>query len=595
MPRGIRDSWRGVIVAAAAAFALLPAAAAADTVKVTVMDDSSANDGECSVREAVEATNSDAPVFGADDCDHSGSHAPDTIKLKAGTADISGAANENANATGDLDVEAGNGLTIVGKGTGSTFLDGDVDRVIDQLGGPLTLRSLTVQDGDAGAGQGGDVLDEADDTLALEGVRIRDGEADLGGGIRVVPGGSLDMIDSVVTNNVADGSQGGAGIHAGAPVLIMNSTISNNHTTGSFGPGGMRIEGGPSRIVSSTINGNTTAQGGGGAIEVTSGATPRNLTISKTSIYDNHADGYRGGGIYYHGEGKLKITRSQITENSAKSGGGGLEGVATADALKISKSIISLNTLSSSSNEIIGGAAITSDGPATITQTIMAGNDTATPGNVAISDGGAIRNGGQMRITRSTLSASDAAHGFGGAILQDSPGATLVVSNSTFAANTASLSGGAIFNNFQAVAKIYNSTFAENQAGSQGDAIYTAGTGSLQVRGSIFANGTDACFGTNLVSKGFNVDSGTSCAVGGPHDLPGTDPAIKPLAPHGGVLVGPPGQTSALPVMALKRPSPARNLIPKRKCKDDKGRLKTDEIGTKRPRGKKCDAGAFEA
>jgi hypothetical protein len=595
LKRGFRNSWRGVVVAAVAAFALLPATAAADTVKVTVMDDSSANDGECSVREAVQATNDDLPVHGSDDCDHSGSHAPDTIRLKTGTAPISGTANENANATGDLDVEAGNGLTIVGKGSGSTLLDGDVDRVIDQLSGPVTLRNLTVQDGDAGVGQGGNVLDEADDTLTLEGARIRDGEADLGGGVRVQPGGALNMTESVVTNNVADGDQGGGGIHAGAPVVITNSTISNNDATGSFGPGGMRIEGGPSTIVNSTIHGNTTANGRGGAIDVTSGMSPRNLTISKSSIFDNHADGYRGGGIFYNGEGKLKISRSSVTENSAKSGGGGVEASDTADALKVSKSIISLNTLTSTSAEIIGGAAISTDGPSTITQTILAANDTFAPGNMAITYGGAIRNGGQMRITRSTLSASDAAHGFGGAIYQDGVGTTLTVSNSTLDLNSASSSGGAIFNELGAVAKVYNSTFAENQAGSQGDALYSAGTGSLQVRGSIFTDGTDACSSTNLQSKGYNVDSATTCAGGGAHDLPSTDPAIKALAPHGGILVGPPGQRAELPVMALKRSSPAKNLIPKRKCKDDKGRLKTDEIGTKRPHRKKCDAGAFEA
>jgi predicted outer membrane repeat protein len=568
----------------------------ADTLVVTVMDGSNSDDGECSVREAVLATNSNLPVNGANDCDHSGSTGKDRVELPTGTAPISGAAGDNLNGSGDLDVEAGNGLTIVGEGASQSKLDGDVDRVIDQISGPLTLRKLTVQDGDAGANSGGDVLDRADALLTLERVTIRDGEADLGGGVRVEPGGELVMDHSVVTNNTADGSQGGGGIHAGTPVTIIDSTVSNNSATGSFGPGGMRIEGGPSTISGSTFSGNSTAQGAGGAIEVTSlSMTERDLTITDSVITANHADGYRGGGIEYEGQGTLKITRSLFTLNTAKSGGGAIETQNDPDTLKLSRSVVSNNTLSSTSNEIIGGAGISADGTSRISLSMIAGNVADSPNAMAFSFGGAIRNGGDMRISRSTLEQNQSARGNGGGISQDGAGSALTLSNTTFRLNTASTTGGAIHSNLGADAGVFNSTFAENFASGDGDAIYAEGAGVFDVKGSIFAEGPTACSSSILVSKGYNVDADETCAVGGPHDATMVDPKLGQFDVYGGPIAGADGIATQLILFAVKKSSPAVNRIPKRKCKDDMGRLKTDERGAKRPGGKRCDAGAFEA
>src|SRR5262245_52431655 len=78
---------------------LLPTAASADTVVVTVMNDSHTDDGQCSVREAVSATNSDQSV-NTGDCVHSGSTGMDTIQLPNGTAAISGAAGDDVNNSG---------------------------------------------------------------------------------------------------------------------------------------------------------------------------------------------------------------------------------------------------------------------------------------------------------------------------------------------------------------------------------------------------------------------------------------------------------------------------------------------------------------
>ena len=43
--------------------------------------------------------------------------------------------------------------------------------------------------------------------------------------------------------------------------------------------------------------------------------------------------------------------------------------------------------------------------------------------------------------------------------------------------------------------------------------------------------------------------------------------------------------------MGIEKTSPARNLIPKRRCKVAEGE---DQRAFERPEGRKCDAGAFE-
>ncbi len=65
-----------------------------------------------------------------------------TIKLPAGTFKLTiPGANEDASATGDLDIK-GN-LTINGKGSNSTIVDGNsLDRVFEVLSGKVTISNL---------------------------------------------------------------------------------------------------------------------------------------------------------------------------------------------------------------------------------------------------------------------------------------------------------------------------------------------------------------------------------------------------------------------------------------------------------------------
>ena len=159
---------RGLFLAVAIATVATTGASAATINVTTTADD--AVIGNCSLREAVASANTDSAV----DACLPGS-GPDTINVPAGTYTLTGAANDNANASGDLDIqntpvvpsdEEGD-LTILGAGDGAggTIIDAnDVDRAID------------VQDA------AGDAID-----FAIDDVKIVDGSVtgvnDDGGGI----------------------------------------------------------------------------------------------------------------------------------------------------------------------------------------------------------------------------------------------------------------------------------------------------------------------------------------------------------------------------------------------------------------------------
>src|SRR4051794_12179973 len=97
--------------------------------------------GTCSLRDAIATANGDALV---DTCEVGSGD--DVIQLAAGAYGVSnGAPGDDNNITGDLDVLAGHGaLTIAGAGAGSTTISAAGDRVLDVIGGTVTLSGVTL-------------------------------------------------------------------------------------------------------------------------------------------------------------------------------------------------------------------------------------------------------------------------------------------------------------------------------------------------------------------------------------------------------------------------------------------------------------------
>ncbi len=165
-----------------ALFAAGPGGAQAANIAVTTTVDQLDGDADCSLREAIQAANTDAAVSG---CAAGGG--ADTITVPAGFYALTRVgASENGNATGDLDVASD--VTITGAGA---VIDGnDIDRVLHVHAGAVLVEGLVIQNGrapagatgpscinqtscflDAGDGQeGGGILTQGGSNLTLRGV-----------------------------------------------------------------------------------------------------------------------------------------------------------------------------------------------------------------------------------------------------------------------------------------------------------------------------------------------------------------------------------------------------------------------------------------
>ena len=240
-----------------------PAHAATITVN-TNADEFDTGSG-CSLREAIQAANTNAAFGGCT----AGSGA-DTIDLPAGTYTLTIAgAGENANATGDLDITEN--LTINGSGATTTIVQAcdssggpctGIDRVI-HVSGTSVISGLTIQNGSPPPSPptsafGGGIFNQGS-TLTLTNCTVSGNAVSnaFGGGIAQI-GGAVNLTNCTVSNN--SGSAHGGGISNGSGSLILtNSTVSGNSI---FNPSGEQTAGGilssgTVTLTNSTVSGNS--------------------------------------------------------------------------------------------------------------------------------------------------------------------------------------------------------------------------------------------------------------------------------------------------------------------------------------------------
>jgi hypothetical protein len=296
-----------------------------------------------------------------------------------------------------------------------------------------------------------------------------------GGGIRAQSVASVTLTGMVVTGNEATADGGGIAMENQSnstwALTISNSTISNNHTGDSGG--GIESDGMGSIVINggTVISGNTALNNGGGIFLDVIGSDPggANLTMQGTLVSDNKAIGSvaRGGGIANIGNGTVSITDSTVQNNYSGLFSGGF-GDANC-----------LGTLSISSSAFLD--------------------------NTAVNIGGAIETCSMASITFSQI-VGNSAGGIGGAIIAF--GTTLTVQNSTIANNTAGQNGGGIelqtTGTGSSASSITNSTITNNSVDNNGGGDTGGG---LDAPGNFFGslNLTSVTISGNFSSNGGGI------------------------------------------------------------------------------------------
>jgi predicted outer membrane repeat protein len=278
----------------------------------------------------------------------------------------------------------------------------------------------------------------------------------------------------------------------------------------------------------------------------------------------------------------LTIAWQDLTIRNGKALSSGPTGYGNAGAIFIDTATTALVTrcvIQSNQAESSGGA-IENWGSLSVT-------DSTFTANTAPGEGGAIRNTGTLSITGSTFSGNSS--GAGGAVWHSSAATPATISNSTFANNSATVTGGAISADDPTsggLVTLTHVTVAANTAPT-GGGIYTANAAGFRLDRSIVATnsaGTGAdCAngGTGFTSLDYNMfGSLTGCTVGGTttHNVVTATPRLAALANNGG----------STQTVALQDLSPAIDIAPT--CATP-----FDQRGVARPIGAACDAGAFEA
>lgn len=261
--------------------------ARAALIMVSTESDQFGTGSDCSLREAVQAANTDA-AFGGCIAGSGG----DVIGLPTHRLyyRLTGAGDEDANATGDLDIHSS--IIVLGMAEPDGELSPEMiqiectDRCFDvHAGGFLAITDLSMFGGDvtgASAPDGGLLRRTSSGVLRLVRVNLHHGAARYGGALYESGSGDTQLTNVSIHDNVASAAGGGLAHFGTSETLISNVTISGNRSTGSGG--GLYVVG-PTRLKNVTIARNTAGSFGGGMSY--GGPDTTTINIANSVVADN--------------------------------------------------------------------------------------------------------------------------------------------------------------------------------------------------------------------------------------------------------------------------------------------------------------------
>ena len=418
------------------------------------------------------------------------------------------------------------------------------------------------------------------------------------GGAGVANAGTLTLRDVRVTNNLVQAGSGGnavatggAGGHGGN--CIVGQCLdggAGGSATAVGGAGGDALGGGirntgTLRLERTVVTGNTVSAGSGGTSEARGGAGGSGGSFRRGGAGgEAYADGgpggaARGGGVY--NEATLTVRESTVSANNSTAGSGGRSesragnsgdavqgtggaggrsvanapgaggagtgaGIHNVGALTLDASTVAGNTASAGSGgdgEARGG----NGGAGGFGMSGTAGGNAfaARAGAGGAAFGAGVANEGTARVVNATLSGNTATTGQAGSSATATPGSPGAASSGGSAGGSAgtatsegvgaggAATGGGLANGSAPTLTIRSATVAGNGAATGAN---LSSDGPATIVNTILAEsrgGGANCAGS-IASRGFNIDDGTSCGLGGLGDQSGVDPLLEPLADNGG-------------------------------------------------------------
>lgn len=421
-------------------------------ITVNTTADELNTDGDCSLREAIQAANTNTAV--------------DACAAGSGTDVISFSLTTPAVITlslGKLDISA-EPLSIVGLGANLLAIDGNNSQQVFNITSdiPVSISDLTVRNGNT-VYDGGGLFSIGDVTLS-DAVFSDNTSGDDGGAINVL--GTLVMTNVDVLNNNAAGFGGGINTMF-SPVTIIGGRIENN-TSGSWA-GGLYVNG--ELTISGTQFISNSAQTYSGAIFAWD-----NIAVTNATFERNTATTSDVGGIFVFKNATFTDTR--FISNTAKERTGALF---VRENARISGGEFS-------GNVALGGTAgaLNVDGALYI-------DGTQFSANRATSDGGALWYALNTIHLSNAVFTENHSGSNGGAIYIETP---ITMTDTDFFSNTAIGQGGAINAN-NTDTTVIGGNFRNNHAG---------------IAGSVYENGSLSISGTRFIRNSAQLFSGAILA-----------------------------------------------------------------------------------